>query len=423
MTLEQLVEVARRAGASDLHLEPGYPAVLRVRGELQRSGEPLRAADLRGLVRGVLGEELWTEFRVRGSSDMAVTIAGVRCRINAMHSQRGVGLAVRLLPARSPTLASLNLHPDLGRLVTRPHGLILVCGATGSGKSSTLAALLQEINRRQARHILTIEHPIEVALRPQRAFIRQRAVGRDTPSFAQALMDALREDPDVIMVGEMRDPETMRLTLNAAETGHLVLATLHSSNCAEAVQRLIMAFAPEVQGSVACQLADCLLAVLAQRLVYRPDAQLRVPECELLVGSSAARAIIRQQELHKLASVLETGGAAGMYSWERYRRWLDGRRTWSRPDAEPAPAEGPEETWEEPGRDPALGSLVARRAEPRPAAGGASRRSAAPPGDPETRPTEASRAAEGGAGVLVIDEPAADVASILRELQGRGSER
>ncbi len=417
MTLEQLVEMARQAGASDLHLEPGYPAVLRVRGELKRRGEPLRGAELRSLVRGVLGDALWAEFRARGSSDLARTVSGVRCRINAMHSQRGVGLAIRLLPARSPTLTSLNLHPDLARLVRRPHGLILVSGATGSGKSSTLAALLQEINRSQARHILTIEQPIEVALRPQRAFIRQRAVGRDTPTFAQALLDALREDPDVIMVGEMRDPETMRLTLNAAETGHLVLATLHSSNCAEAVQRLIMAFAPEVQASVACQLADCLVGVLAQRLVYRPDLQMQVPECELLLASSATRAIIRGRELHKLASVLETGGAAGMYSWDRYRRWLDSRRTWSRPGSEPASDHADEPTWEEPQRDPAFERLAvpasAARAAGLPAAGPSSDNlaaSSAPAPGAEPR----------GPGVLVIDEPGADVASILRELQGRG---
>src|SRR6202022_264810 len=170
-----------------------------------------------------------------------------------------------LLSSVQPTLRSLNLHPELERLVRPTHGLVLVSGPTGSGKSSTLAALIQEINVREARHVITLESPIEYELVPRRAFIRQREVGRDTPSFERGLLDALREDPDVLMVGEMRDPETMRLTLNAAETGHLVLATVHSATVAEALQRVVNAFPAEVQNAIAAQLADCLLGVVAQR--------------------------------------------------------------------------------------------------------------------------------------------------------------
>src|SRR5207253_230283 len=174
------------------------------------------------------------------------------------------------------TVEKLNLHPDLRKLVARDNGLILVSGPTGCGKSSTLAALIQEINLSEARHIVTIESPIEYSFRPRRAYIRQREVGRDTPSFEQALLDALREDPDVLMVGEMRDPETMRLTLNASETGHLVLATVHSSTCAEALQRVVSAFPAEIQSSVSSQLADCLVAVISQRLRFRADLNIRV---------------------------------------------------------------------------------------------------------------------------------------------------
>src|SRR5207342_562535 len=159
----------------------------------------------------------------------------------------------------------LNLHPDLRRHISHHNGLIIVSGATGSGKSSTMAALIQEINLGEARHIVTIESPIEYSFRPRASYIRQREVGRDTPSFEQGLLDALREDPDVLMVGEMREPETMRLTLNASETGHLVLATVHSSTCAEALQRLVGAFPAEIQNNVAAQLADCLVGVIAQR--------------------------------------------------------------------------------------------------------------------------------------------------------------
>src|SRR5205085_2264865 len=213
--------------------------------------------------------------------------------INILQTARGIGFAVRLLATFQATIEKLNLHPDLKKLVTPTNGLILVSGPTGCGKSSTLAALIQEINLTNTRHIVTIESPIEYTFRPRRAYIRQREVGRDTPSFEQALLDALREDPDVLMVGEMREPETMRLTLNASETGHLVLATVHSSTCAEALHRIVSAFPAEIQGSVCAQLADCLVAVISQRLIFRPDLNMRVPECEVLVGNHAVKNFIR----------------------------------------------------------------------------------------------------------------------------------
>src|SRR5947209_12352443 len=169
------------------------------------------------------------------------------------------------------TVKNLDLHPDLKKFLAPTTGLVLVSGPTGSVKSSTVAALLEEINLTEPRHIITIESPIEYMFRPRKSYIRQREVGRDTPSFDQALLDALREDPDVLMVGEMRDPETMRLTLSASETGHLVMATVHSSTCAEALQRVVSAFPAEIQASVAGQLADCLLAVISQRLHFRND--------------------------------------------------------------------------------------------------------------------------------------------------------
>jgi twitching motility protein PilT len=203
-----------------------------------------------------------------------------------------------------------------------------VSGPTGSGKSSTLAALLQEINLTDARHIVTIESPIEYTFRPRRAYIRQREVGRDTPSFEQALLDALREDPDVLMVGEMRDPETMRLTLNASETGHLVMTTLHSSTCAEALQRVVAAFPSEIQNSVAAQLADCLAAVIAQRLRFRPDLNMRVPECEILIPTNPVKAHIRSREFFKIISALETGAEQGMWTFPRYCAWLEKRVNW-----------------------------------------------------------------------------------------------
>ena len=180
--------------------------------------------------------------------------------------------------------------------------------------------------------ILLTPRTAEYTFRPRRAYIRQREVGRDTPSFEQGLLDALREDPDVLMVGELREPETMRLTLNASETGHLVLSTVHSSTCAEALQRVAAAFPSEIQSNVCAQLADCLLAVISQRLHFRADLGIRVPECEVLMATHAVKNFIRNRDFFKIASALETGADKGMWSFQRYRGWLEGRRNWHIPD-------------------------------------------------------------------------------------------
>jgi twitching motility protein PilT len=343
MELDSLIESAAANGASDLHLESGMPAAVRVRGALRVTGEPVAPRSLAEIARSLIGEVQWPVFLERRSFDMSRTIRGVRCRINIFQTARGIGLAIRLLSAFQATVEKLNLHPDLKKLVKHPHGLILVSGPTGCGKSSTMAALIQEINLTETQHIITVESPIEYSFRPRRAFIRQREVGRDTPSFEQALLDALREDPDVLMVGEMRDPETMRLTLSAAETGHLVLATVHSSTCAEAIQRVASAFPAEIQSAVCSQLADCLVAVVSQRLRFREDLNIRVPECEILMATHAVKNFIRTREFFKIISALETGADHGMWSFQRYVKWLDSRtnffvpgQTAEPPDSEPA---------------------------------------------------------------------------------------
>ncbi len=335
MDLESLVSLAQSNGASDLHLEAGLPAALRIRGALRTTGEPIPAKLLQELAHGVIGEEEWPRFLERRSIDLSKTMGGVRCRINILQTSRGIGFAIRLLATFQATVEKLNLHPDLKKLAAPANGLILVSGATGSGKSSTLAALIQEINLTDSRHIVTVESPIEYTFRPRRAYIRQREVGRDTPSFEQALIDALREDPDVLMVGEMRDPETMRLTLNASETGHLVLATVHSSTCAEALQRVVSAFPSEIQSSVSSQLADCLVAVISQRLRFRPDLNIRVPECEILMATHAVKNFIRNRDFFKIISSLETGAEHGMWSFQRYRSWVDNRTNWYIPGQTP----------------------------------------------------------------------------------------
>lgn len=409
MQLSAIIRRAREQGASDIHLEGGMPMALRVRGALRLVGEPLSASLLTTLAREVVGDE-WPEFLERCSHDASRTLEGQRIRINVLRSARGVGFAIRLLSTSQATLKRLNLHPDLRRLVEPTHGLVLVSGPTGSGKTSTLAALLQELNLSEPRHIITVESPIEYALVPRLSFIRQREVGRDTPSFAQALVDAMREDPDVLMVGEMREPEVMRLTLNAAETGHLVLATVHSASAGEALSRVVSAFPSDMQPAVCAQLADCLVGVVCQRLRYRPEVGLRVPECEVLMGSTPVKSIVRQGHFYKIPSAIETGAADGCWSFPRYAEWLSRKTDWSQPSTA-APEEAPAaEPVPEPEREPLMPA-----ARPRPVAvtklPARTRRSAAPAKPAESRATSDE-------GVFVIQGEDDDLASLVRELEG-----
>lgn len=399
-SLELLIKMAHQQGASDLHLEPGLPPAFRIRGALHVSGEPIPPAALEALAMEVLGADQWSGFEHRRSFDCSRTIGGVRCRLNVLHSARGVGMAVRLLASFQATIERLNLHPDLKKLVAPTHGLVLISGPTGSGKSSTLAALIQEINANEARHIVTIESPIEYTFRPRRAFIRQREVGRDTPSFDQALLDAMREDPDVLMVGEMRDPETMRLTLNVAETGHLVLATVHSGSCAEALQRIVLAFPAEIQNNICAQLADCLVAVVCQRLRYRADLGIRLPECEVLRPTMPVKAFIRSREFFRIHQALETGAEHDMWTFDRYQKWMAKQKNWRLPSqADESPDTEPSETIVKSQPQPVPGALKP------------------PGGPPQTPEKQAAGASQTPPGPIVIEPVAGGLPEVLRKLK------
>jgi twitching motility protein PilT len=339
MTVQDWIRKGRELGASDLHIEADSALVVRVRGQLSSSGASIAGTVIAQAARELLGEG-WPQFLSRGSADLSRTIAGMRCRINIFQTVRGVAMAVRLLSAFQNNLRACNLHPDLKRLTEATTGLVVISGPTGSGKSTTLAALVEEINGSSARNVIAIESPIEYLFTNRRSFIRQREIPTHSPSYEQALVDALRENPDVLVIGEMRTPEVMRLTLSAAETGHLVIATMHSATCGEALTRMCMSFPAEIQGSIRAQLADCLVGLVCQRLDFLSDYRLRVPVCEVLLPSASAKGTIRGGQFSQIANVLQTGGEAGMWNFDRYERWVAQKQDWVLPTlAAPLPDE------------------------------------------------------------------------------------
>jgi twitching motility protein PilT len=331
MQFQEWIEQAYSLGASDLHLEADTPIVARIRGDLHTIGNVVSGSTLMQVAHELLGAERWPDFAERGSADLSESVGGIRLRANFFQTVRGLALAIRLLAPSIKDLSSCNLHKDLRKLIESASGLIIVSGPTGSGKSTTLAALLEEINASRARNIITLESPIEYLFANRQSFIRQREVPTHAPSFEQGIVDALRENPDVLVISEMRTPEVMRLTLNAAETGHLVLATMHSASCAEALSRLCMSFPSDIQASVRAQLADCLVAVCCQRLEFLALHRLHVPRCELLLPTSGAKGTIRAGNFSQIATVLQSGGEEGMWTVERYQRWMDQVTEWVRP--------------------------------------------------------------------------------------------
>jgi len=305
--------------SSDLHFQAGSPPIFRVNGELSFSDlSPLSSKDIEKYIHSIMTKEQKEEFNRNKRFDFSYSVPGIaRFRVN-VYQQRGcVGAVMRCIPFEIPTLEELGLPPVIKELATKPNGLILVTGPTGSGKSTTLAAIIGYINSNIKGHIMTIEDPLEFIHQNELCEINQREVGIDTDSFATALRDTLREDPNVILVGEMRDLETISSAITAAETGHLVLATLHTNDATQTVDRMIDVFPPHQQPQIRTQLASTLRAVIAQKLLRKKDDSGRIAAFEIMIVNSAIKHLIKEGNTHQIYSAIQTGRQEGMQTLEQ----------------------------------------------------------------------------------------------------------
>jgi twitching motility protein PilT len=307
--------------ASDVHLSPGFPPAIRSRGSivpLEEYGR-LLPQDTRDTVYSLLNDDQRKRFESAKQLDLAYAVPGVgRFRVNCFFQRGSISAAFRRIPHQIPSLGELNLPPILGEFTKKPRGFVLVTGPTGSGKSTSLAAMLDVINAGRSEHILTIEDPIEFLHSHKRCIVNQREIGADADNFADALKAALREDPDVILVGEMRDLETMSTALTAAETGHLVFATLHTQSTSQTVDRIIDVFPPEQQKQVRMQLSIALQGIVTQQLLPTADGAGRVVACEVLAPTPAVRNLIREGKTHQIYSAIQTSGSTGMQTMDAH---------------------------------------------------------------------------------------------------------
>lgn len=316
--IDQLLRAGHELKASDIHVTVGVPPVMRLNGELKKYGkELLTPEETEGMARGIIPDNMWDEFKDKGELDFSYGIPGVsRFRINAYFQRSCVAMAIRIVPTKIPTLEDLDLPQSLKQIAGKPQGLVLVTGPTGSGKSTTLAAMIQYMNYTMRKHIITLEDPIEYLHKHHNCIIDQREVGFDTNNFANGLRSALRQDPDVILLGEMRDLETIQTAITAAETGHLVFATLHTSSAPTTIDRIIDVFEPGQQAQVRIQLASVLVAIVSQRLFPTIDKKGRKAATEILINNAAVSNLIRNEKIHQIVNVMQTSRAQGMHTLE-----------------------------------------------------------------------------------------------------------
>lgn len=317
--IDGLFDALMQAGGSDLHLSPMYPPMLRQRGDLVPipSTQPLTPSEVAKLLDEILTPEQRAQFAEEKDLDFAYAF-GTRARFrgNYLCKTTGVGAVFRIIPTEVLTLEELKLPEAIRRMAEAKVGLVLVTGPTGSGKSTTLAAMVDFINRGRAGHILTVEDPVEFVHRPRRCQVTHREVGRDTPSFADAIRSAGREDADVVLVGELRGPETMRLALQAASSGVLVFATVHTNSAPATIDRFINAFSSDQQPAIRGMLAECLTGIVAQQLLKRADGKGRIAVQEILVGNRAVASTIREGKTMMLPSIIQSGRGEGMQSMD-----------------------------------------------------------------------------------------------------------
>jgi twitching motility protein PilT len=313
-TLHNILEVAISNNASDIHIVAGHPFILRITGELisQKYMPIISPEDSLGLALALMGQERKARFMQEKECDFAYSFSDkARFRVNVFFQMGYVSVALRLIGAKIKTIEELNLPLAVRKFAQAKHGLVLVTGASSQGKSTTLASLVNEINNNRREHIITIEDPIEYIFQDNLSLIEQREVSQDTLSFANALRAALREDPDVIMVGEMRDLETIATTITAAETGHLVFATLHTNSASQSIHRVIDVFPSDQQSQVRAQLAVSLLGVISQKLIPS-EGRGFLPACEILFANGGVSNLIRENKIHEIPSILETSASSGM---------------------------------------------------------------------------------------------------------------
>ena len=318
MDLTQLLAFTMQNGASDLHLSAGSPPIIRVHGILKRvKSDALSSDDIRTMLYSVMTEDQRAEYEKNMELDFAIALGEkARFRVNGFTTRLGSSAVFRTIPTEVPTMADLDLPPIIRRFADLEKGIVLVTGPTGSGKSTTLASMINHINTETPKHIITIEDPVEFFHTSKKSLINHREVGMDSHTFARALKSSLREDPDVILVGEMRDYETIALALTAAETGHLVLATLHSSSAAKTIDRIIDVFPTGDKSMVRAMLANSLQGVVAQTLLRKADGSGRVGAYEVLVGTNAVRNLIRENQIPQIYSMMQTGSRYGMKTME-----------------------------------------------------------------------------------------------------------
>ncbi|MFI8745943.1 type IV pilus twitching motility protein PilT [Pseudomonas sp. NPDC077186] len=313
MDITELLAFSAKQGASDLHLSAGLPPMIRVDGDVRRINlPPLDHKQVHALIYDIMNDKQRKDFEEFLETDFSFEVPGVaRFRVNAFNQNRGAGAVFRTIPSKVLTMEDLGMGEVFRKITDVPRGLVLVTGPTGSGKSTTLAAMLDYLNSNKYHHILTIEDPIEFVHESKKCLVNQREVHRDTHGFSEALRSALREDPDIILVGEMRDLETIRLALTAAETGHLVFGTLHTTSAAKTIDRVVDVFPAEEKSMVRSMLSESLQAVISQTLLKKIGGG-RVAAHEIMIGTPAIRNLIREDKVAQMYSAIQTGGSLGM---------------------------------------------------------------------------------------------------------------